>query len=596
MKKNVTPLFIVILMFSIPLWAGNTSLGTGCSGDFTLATHNNGTVYGWGDNSYGQLGNNSSTDSHVPVAVDMSGVLSGKTITAVAAGTYHTVGLASDGAVYAWGYNTNGQLGNNSTSHSHVPVAVDMSGVLSGKTITAVGAGYGHSVALASDGTLYAWGQGFYGQLGNNSSTDSHVPVAVDMSGVLSGKTITALATGQYHTVALASDGMVYTWGWNDYGQLGDNSTTQRNTPVAVDISGVISGKTITAIAAGVNHSVALASDGTLYAWGYNNKGQLGNNSTTDSHVPVAVDMSGILSGKTITSITAGYRHSVALASDGTVYAWGQNYNGQLGNNSTTDSHVPVAVYTSGVLSGKTITEVSAGPYHTVALASDGTVYTWGKNADGQLGDNNYPTNSDVPVQVVNSDNSEFMTPIELVSLTATYNCGKVILNWQTASETDNANFLIYRNDMVISSIEGAGTTSEPHSYSFTDNTIVPGVSYTYVLADVSFANDEVKHTDKAVTIVIPENDIPQEFALETNYPNPFNPRTSISFQLSIVSDVELSIYDMNGKKVATLINDSKPAGYYELNWDASDFGSGIYFYRLQAGDFIDTKKMLLIK
>ncbi len=191
---------------------------------------------------------------------------------------------------------------------------------------------------------------------------------------------------------------------------------------------------------------------------------------------------------------------------------------------------------------------------------------------------------------------SDVPLPISLASFGAKVQGGSVELSWKTASETDNAHFLIYRNNEVIASIDGAGTTSEPQSYSFTDNTVVPGVSYTYVLADVDYANEEVRHTDKAVTMVIPENDLPQEFALNANYPNPFNPSTTISYQLSANSQVELSIYDMSGKKVMTLINDNMPAGYHETSWNASDFTSGIYFYRLTAGNFVETKKMVLMK
>jgi alpha-tubulin suppressor-like RCC1 family protein len=150
-------------------------------------------------------------------------------------------------------------------------------------------------------------------------------------------------------------------------------------------------------VAAGELHSIALTSDGTVYTWGYNGFGQLGNGNNTDSNVPVAVITSGVLSGKTITQVAAGKYHSIALASDGTVYTWGRNNEGELGNGNNTNSNVPVAVVTSGVLSGKTITQVAAGKYHSIALASDGTVYTWGRNNEGELG-NGDNTNSNVPV------------------------------------------------------------------------------------------------------------------------------------------------------------------------------------------------------
>ena len=214
----------------------------------------------------------------------------------------------------AWGSNSDGQLGNNSTTHSGGGlVAVDTSGVLSGKTIVAVAAGGRHSLALCSDGTMAAWGWNHRGQLGNNSTTDSSVPVAVVTSGVLAGKTIIAVTAGDFHSLALCSDGTLAAWGWNGGGQLGNNSTTDSSVPVAVDRSGVLSGKMVVAVATGSSHSLALCSDGTTAAWGRNDTGQLGNNSTTDSNVPVAVDTSGVLAGKTVIAVTAGDYHSLAL-------------------------------------------------------------------------------------------------------------------------------------------------------------------------------------------------------------------------------------------------------------------------------------------
>ena len=324
-----------------------------------------GQAYCWGGNFYGELGNNSTTDSAVPVAVDTSGVLADKTVTAISAGQSHACAVA-DGRAYCWGYNPWGQLGNNTTTNSTVPVEVDTSGVLAGKTITAISAGASHTCAVA-DGQAYCWGFNAYGQLGNNSATDSAVPVpvAVDTSGVLAGKTITAISAGAYYTCVVA-DGRAYCWGSNRSGQLGDNSTTDSAVPVAVDISGVLADKTVTAISAGFFYACAVA-DGHSYCWGRNRGGQLGNNSTTRSRVPVAV-ASGVLAGKTVTAIAAGYWHTCAVA-DGQAYCWGNNFYGQLGNNSTTYSRVPVAVNTSGPLHHTVVTAIEAGDYHTAAIA-----------------------------------------------------------------------------------------------------------------------------------------------------------------------------------------------------------------------------------
>jgi len=295
-------------------------------------------AYSWGNGFFGQLGNGTSASSSMPMAVKTSGALAGKTIIALAAGGTHSLALASDGKIYAWGLNSNGQLGNNSQDNSLEPVAVTMSGALAGKTIIAVAAGGAHSLALASDGKIYAWGFNGNGQLGNNSQDDSLEPVAVTMSGALAGKTIIAVVAGGTHNLALASDGNFYAWGYNANGQLGNNSPNDCLEPTAVTMSGALAGKTVVAVAAGGRHSVALASDGKVYAWGHNGNGQLGNSFSTDSWVPVPVTMSGALAGKTVVAVAAGGYHSVALASDGKIYTWGDNGNGQLGNNSTDDS------------------------------------------------------------------------------------------------------------------------------------------------------------------------------------------------------------------------------------------------------------------
>ena len=192
--------------------------------------------------------------------------------------------------------------------------------------------------------------------------------------------------------------------------------------------------------------------------------------------------------------------------------------------------------------------------------------------------------------------NSEIPLPINLVTFNAVDNRGVIKLSWKTASEINNARFHIYRNDIVIASIEGAGTSSEPHHYTFIDSTVIPGESYSYLLSDVNFANKETKHTDKAICITMLQSDIPKEFALKANYPNPFNPGTMINYELPEKSHVMLTIYNMNGKVVSTLVKGSIPAGFHEVYWDASGFSSGLYIYRLTAGNYVKTRKMVLIK
>ena len=359
----------------------------------------------WGYNVSGQLGNNITTDSHVPVPVTTVGTpLANQTILAFSAGTDYCLALCSDGTLASWGDNYLGRLGNNTTPGSKVPVAVTTVGTpLAGKIVVAISAGFSHSLALCSDGTLAGWGGNSFGGLGNSSTTDSSVPVAVTTAGTfLAGKQVVKIREGTYYTLALCSDGTMVAWGNNQYGQLGNNSTTQSTVPVAVTTAGTpLQDRSVVAIELGSGHSLALCFDGTLVAWGHNDFGQLGNSSTTDSSVPMAVTTAGTaLAGKTVLAVAAGSDHSLALCSDGTIVSWGYNADGELGNNSTTSSNVPVAVTTTGTaLAGKTVIGISAGDYYSVVTCSDGSVVTWGNNSNGRLG-NNSTMNSIVPVAV----------------------------------------------------------------------------------------------------------------------------------------------------------------------------------------------------
>ena len=417
----------------------------GAGGSHTMALSSDGKVYAWGYGGSGRLGDGNYANSTIPVAVTTTGVLSGKTITAISAGSGHSLALASDGTVYAWGNNTSGRLGINSTNATGTPKSVVTTGTpMSGKTIVGISAGAAHSLALASDGTVYAWGNNGSGRLGNGDGTnaDALVPAAIETAGTpMSGKTIVAISAGETHSLALASDGTIYSWGARMYGRLGDGSTSASTAlPVAVTTTGTpMEGKTITAISAGYSHSLALASDGTVYSWGYNSSGQLGNNSTATSTVPVAVTTTGTpMSGKTITAIAAGSYHSLALASDGTVYTWGYNNYGQLGNNSTTTSYVPVAITTTGVLAGKTIIAIAGGSSHSLALASDGTVYTWGYNNYGQLG-NNSTTTSTVPVAVTTTGTSALAPSVPTATFGGTSATNVTLVNSTTITATTPA-------------------------------------------------------------------------------------------------------------------------------------------------------------
>jgi alpha-tubulin suppressor-like RCC1 family protein len=345
---------------------------------------------GWGAGSSGQLGNGSnSSTNRTPVAVTADGVMAGETLVKLAAGNSHSLALAASGRIFAWGDNTSGKLGNGSTTASNVPVLVNANAVLAGKTVTSIAAGTSHTLAVMSDGHVAAWGSNASGQLGTGGPTaGSAMPAAVSRSGVLAGKTVTAIAAGNAHSVALLSDGTMVAWGMNSSGQLGSGNTTLSAVPVAVVPSGALAGKSVVQIAAGADHNLALTADGRVYSWGANQEGQLGNGSSfpQTSTSPLAVSGSGLIAGQTVIAIAAGTSHSLALTSDGKVYAWGSSRAGQLGTGSSSPSFSPVAVNTSGVLAGKSVVAIAAGGSHSLAIDSNGFGYAWGSNSAGQLG------------------------------------------------------------------------------------------------------------------------------------------------------------------------------------------------------------------
>jgi alpha-tubulin suppressor-like RCC1 family protein len=335
----------------------------------SLALKEDGSVWAWGYNGHGELGDGTTTNKSSPVQV--SGL---SQVTRIAAGYYHSLALKEDGSVWAWGYNGHGELGDRTTTNKSSPVQV--SGL---SQVTMIAVGYHHSMALKNDGTVWAWGYNNYGNLGNGTTTNTTSPVQV--SGL---SHVIKIVAGGHHSHALKDDGTVWAWGDNNYGNLGDGTTTNRSSPVQV--SGL---SHVTRIAAGSSHSLALKEDGSVWAWGYNVHGQLGDGTTTNKSSPVQV--SGL---SHVTMIAAGSSHSLALKEDGSGWAWGRNNYGQLGDGTTTNKSSPVQV--SGL---SHVTMIAAGSYHSLALKEDGSVWAWGWNNYGQLGDGT-TTNKSSPVQV----------------------------------------------------------------------------------------------------------------------------------------------------------------------------------------------------
>jgi alpha-tubulin suppressor-like RCC1 family protein len=381
-------------------WGKFTAITAGDS--TTCALNSDGNAYCWGSNYFGALGNGTTTnDSRSPVAVTMP---NGVKFKAIGAGVMHSCALTTTGTVYCWGYNSKGKLGNGTTTDSNIPVAVTMPAGVA--TFTAISVGQSHNCALATTGAAYCWGNNRYAQLGDNTDTARYIPTAVTMP---NGVKFTAIAAGWAHTCALTSTGVAYCWGRTDSGESGTGASTGFNmTPTAATMPNGVAFKSIDAFG---SHTCALTTTGTVYCWGLNSNGQIGDGSTTNRLVPTAVTIPG---GLTVTAITAGDL-TCAITSTGT-YCWGKNDKGQLGNGTTTNSTTPVAVTMPTDVTFTAIDAAGWGSY-VCAINSAGAAYCWGWNGNGQLGMNNY-ADRNVPT-LVGSD-SVPPTPTQTRTVTST--------------------------------------------------------------------------------------------------------------------------------------------------------------------------------
>jgi alpha-tubulin suppressor-like RCC1 family protein len=374
-KQSSASLSVVALVF--------TGVSAGDSHTCGLVT--GGAVYCWGSNGSGELGLGTRTGpaqcSGVPVSFDCStipiAVTSSPSLTSLSAGGSHTCGITSAGPSYCWGNNVLGELGD-STSNDFRTSPVLVAGGFSFATLSAGGE---HTCGITPAGGAYCWGGNIYNQLGDGTSMDRSSPVPV--SGGLSFASVSA---GFDHSCGVTTTGAAYCWGVNAGGDLGDSSSNGTAAPVAV-----AGGHSFAALSVGGSHTCGIATTGAMYCWGSNASGQLGDGTTTDRSFPVPVS-----GGLSFTAVTAGGAHTCAVTAGGPVYCWGNNTFGQLGDGMTASDSNPVAV--SG---GRSFSKLStsAGGSHNCGVTTGGVAYCWGANGTGQLGDNS-TNSSNVPVRV----------------------------------------------------------------------------------------------------------------------------------------------------------------------------------------------------
>jgi alpha-tubulin suppressor-like RCC1 family protein len=332
----------------------------------------------WGDNNYGQLGDNTIVKKSSPVQT----IAGGTNWKQVASGyAERSAAIKTDGTLWLWGDNTNGELGDNTIVKKSSPIQV----VGSATNWKQVALGYLHTAAIKTDGTLWTWGDNTYGELGDNTIVKKSSPVQT-ISGGTNWKQVTL---GYLNNAAIKTNGTLWTWGDNTWGQLGDNTIVSKSSPVQT----IAGGTNWKQVASGKLHVGAIKTDGTLWMWGYNgNYGELGDNTVVNKSSPVQT----IAGGTNWKQISCGFSVSVAIKTDGTLWSWGYNFYGSLGDNTNVNKSSPVQTISGGT----NWKQVACGASHTAAIKTDGTLWTWGVNNYGRLGDNSI-ANKSSPVQTI---------------------------------------------------------------------------------------------------------------------------------------------------------------------------------------------------
>lgn len=389
----------------ITLGLGETidSISMGAYHSSALTTE--GKLYLWGENGSGQLGYGTSTYSNMPNDISSQfNLFAGEKIQSVSLGAYHSSALTTENRLFMWGNNNSGQLGNGFTLNSDTPIDITSQFNLNeGETIHKVSLGAYHSSALTTDNRLFTWGRNNSGQLGNGSTANSLVPYDTTAQFSLNeGEVIQDVSMGEDHSSIITSEGRLFMWGNNEFGQLGNGDTVDSNNPIEIENSefSLNQGEVIQSVSLGKEHSSALTSEGRLFMWGSNESKQLGI-VTAFVHMIIPIEITSrfnLEEGEVITSVIMRGRYSSAFTSQGRLFMWGENTHGQLGDGTTISSIIPVDITLQFELyTGDALRMVALGSSHSSVITTDGHLLMWGRNIAGELGTVS-GTNSNTPI------------------------------------------------------------------------------------------------------------------------------------------------------------------------------------------------------
>ena len=355
----------------------------------SLAIKTDGTLWGWGNNFSGQLGLGTiNTNQATPAQIG-----NGNDWKMVAPGLNHTMAIKNNGTLWAMGNNGNGRLGTGGSTGTLISTPVQVGTASNWKSVAA---GQTHTIAVKTDGTLWAWGQNNYGQLGDNTTVDKTTPVQIGTA--TNWQNVYA---GRSSSYAVKADGTLWSWGLNSDGQLGIGSTTNKSIPTVTNMTNV------QYFAAGGLHAMAIKTNGTLWVWGNNQQGQLGDGTTTNRNAPVQIGQDDVWK-----AVAGGDYHSIGINTNGSLYTWGQNNFGQLGDNTTINKTTPFIINDNAVA-------IAGGNFHSMVLHGGGYLAVTGGNASGQLGNPQYPQSDeffmlDCPTTALGNEEFEPATAMKL--------------------------------------------------------------------------------------------------------------------------------------------------------------------------------------